>query len=355
MADRVVSFAELRDFIARIFVGVGASEANARIAGDHLAGANLCGVDTHGARQVTGYVEDIRRGWLIPDAEPQVVREHPGALLVAGGWSFGQVAAEFAVTEGLKRLEQQAVVLVGVVQCHHLGRVGHYPELAAAQGAIAVVCGGGYGVGSPITVPFGGREPIFNTNPLAYAAPAPDGRVMADFATTAGANARVLMAREGGEPLPEGFAVDANGHPTTDATAVASGGALLPFGGHKGYGLNMMIGALAGVLNGAAFGSDVIDFNKDFKTPTNTGQVFFAMRPDIFRELDDFKAEMDLRIHEIRNSAPMEGKGPIRIPGENLARRKEQMRREGVPVAAPVLAQLRELVGELGLEDKLAD
>ena len=216
MADRVVSFAELRDFIARIFTAAGASEANARTSAAHVAGANLCGVDTHGAWQVAGYVEDIRRGWLVPDAEPRVVREHPGGLLVAGAWTFGQVAAEFAVTEGLKRLDRQAVVLVGVVQCHHLGRVGHYPELAAEQGAIALVCG---------------RDPVFNTNPLAYAAPAPDGGIMADFATTAGANARVRIARERGESLPEGFGVDAEGRPTTDPDAVADGGALLPFGG----------------------------------------------------------------------------------------------------------------------------
>ena len=154
--------------------------------------------------------------------------------------------------------------------------------------------------------------------------------------------------------MPEGWMMTPDGKPLTDASR-AEEGFLLPIGGHKGYGLNMMIGTLAGVLNGAAFGSDVIDFNKDFKTPTNTGQVFFAMRPDIFRDLDDFKAEMDLRIREIRNSAPMEGKGPIRIPGENLARRKEEMRREGVPVAAPVLAQLKEMAEGLGLEDRLAD
>ena len=89
MADRVVKFGELRDFIARILVAAGASEANAGVCAAHVAGANLCGVDTHGAWQVAGYVEDIRRGWLVPDAEPRVVREQPGALLVAGGWTFG--------------------------------------------------------------------------------------------------------------------------------------------------------------------------------------------------------------------------------------------------------------------------
>ena len=120
-------------------------------------------------------------------------------------------------------------------------------------------------------------------------------------------------------------------------------------------GLNLIIGALAGVLNSAAFGSAVIDFNKDFKTPTNTGQVFIAVRPDLFRDLAEFKAEMDMRLREIRESTPMEGKPPIRIPGEMALRREKEMRREGIPVAPKVLEQLQALARKLELEDRLED
>ena len=345
MADRVVSFAELRDLVVRIFVGAGASEANARITAAHIAGANLCGVDTHGARQVAGYVEDIRRGWLLPDTEPKVVREHPGALLVAGGWTFGQAAAEFAVTEGLQRLQRQAVVLAGVVQCHHLGRVGHYPELAAAQGAIALVCGGGYGVGSPITVPFGGRDPIFNTNPLAYAAPAPDGRIMADFATTAGANARVMMARERGEPLPEGFAVDAEGRPTTDAEAVAAGGALLPFGGHKGYALMTLIEILTRLVMG---GDDYAEEGRGGPVYGHQGVCMLLLRSNLFRPSADYQAGVGELADALRAVRPAPGFAEVLAPGDPERRIRAARTRDGIPLPAEVWQSLQGTAAAVG-------
>ena len=157
---------------------------------------------------------------------------------------------------------------------------------------------------------------------------------------------------QSGKPMPEGWMINKKGEPITDATR-ADEGFLLPIGGHKGYGLNMVIGMLAGVLNTAAFGSDIVDFNADFSTPLNTGQAYFAMRPDLFRDLSDFKAEMDKKIREIKHSTPMEGKGPVRIPGEQAVEREKDMREKGIPITPPVLKALREIAENLGLEDKL--
>jgi LDH2 family malate/lactate/ureidoglycolate dehydrogenase len=347
MADRVVRFAELTDFIARIFVAAGASEQNARVCAAHIAGANLCGVDTHGAWQVAGYVNDIRAGLLVPDAAPRVVREQPGALLVAGGWTFGQVAAEFAVLEGLKRLQDQAVVLTGVVQCHHLGRVGHYPELAAERGAIAVVCGGGYGVGSPITVPFGGRDPVFNTNPFAYAAPAPDGRVMADFATTAGANARVRIARERGEPLPEGFAVDAEGRSTTDAEAVAAGGSLLPFGGHKGYALMTLIEVLSRIVMG---GDDYAEAGRGGPVYGHQGVCMLLLRPDVFRPAADYRAGVADLADALRGVRPAPGVAEVLAPGDPERRTRAERAGDGIPLPPDVWQSLLDTATAVGVD-----
>lgn len=345
MADRVVRFAELRDFIARIFIAAGANETNARVCAAHIAGANLCGVDTHGAWQVAGYVQDIRRGWLVPAAQPRVTREQPGAVLVEGGWTFGQVAAEFAVGEGLKRLDRHAVVLVGVVQCHHLGRVGHYPELAAQRGAIALVCGGGYGVGSPITVPFGGRDPIFNTNPLAYAAPARDSRVMADFATTAGANARVRIARERGEPLPEGFAVDAEGRSTTDAEAVADGGSLLPFGGHKGYALMTLIEVLSRIVMGA---DDYAQEGRGGPVYGHQGVCMLLLRPDVFRPAADYRAGVAELADALRAVRPAAGVAEVLAPGDPERRTRAERARDGIPMPADVWQSLLDTAAAVG-------
>ena len=345
MADTVVSFAELRDFIARIFLAAGASDANARTSAAHIAGANLCGVDTHGAWQVAGYVADIRQGLLLADAEPRVVQDDAGALRVAGGWTFGQVAAEFALTEGLKRLRQHAVVVVGVVQCHHLGRVGHYAELAAAQGAIALVCGGGYGVGSPTTVPYGGRDKVFNTNPLSLAVPAPDGRILADFATTAGANAKVRIARERGEPLPAGFAVDAEGRPTTDPEAVAAGGSLLPFGAHKGYALMTLIEVLTRIVMG---GDDYAEAGRGGPTYGHQGVCMLLLRPDLFRPVEAYRDGVGELTAALRAVRPAPGFPEVLVPGDPEQRTRKARTRDGIPLPAEVWQALQDTAAAVG-------
>jgi len=201
--------------------------------------------------------------------------------------------------------------------------------------------------------PWGGIDLLLSTNPIAFAIPAgEEPPVVLDIATTVASYGKVKVNAQKGEPMPVGWMVDRRGQPLTDPARVKEG-FLLPIGGYKGYGLSFVIGVLAGVLNTAAFGSAVIDFNKDFKTPTNSGQMIVVMRPDLFRDLQDFKAEMDLRIREMRNSAPMEGAEPIRLPGEMALRREREMRAEGVPVAPQVLAELREIARDLQLEDRL--
>ena len=174
------------------------------------------------------------------------------------------------------------------------------------------------------------------------------------MATTTASYGKVKVAAQKGETLPVGWMVDQKGQALTDPQRIKDG-FLLPIGEHKGYGLNFVIGALAGVLNTAAFGSSVIDFNKDFVSPTNSGQLIFTMRPDLFRDLTEFKAEMDMRIREIRNSTPMQGAEPIRLPGEMALERQRQMQLQGVPVARPVLEQLRHIARRLNLPDHLDD
>ena len=257
------------------------------------------------------------------------------------------MAAEFAVTEALKRLEQHAVVLAGVVQCHHLGRVGHYAELAAAQGAIALVCGGGYGVGHPITVPHGGRDRVFNTNPLAFAAPAPGGRIMADFATTAGANARVRIARERGEPLPEGFAVDAAGRATTDPEAVAAGGSLLPFGGHKGYALMTLIEVLTRIVMG---GDDYTEAGRGGPVYGHQGVCMLLLRPDLFRPPGAYRTAAGELAAALRAVRPAPGFAEVLVPGDPEQRTRAARTRDGIPLPAEVWRSLQETAAAVGAE-----
>ena len=342
----------LENFIHAVLSAHDVLDEHARICAVRMIEADLHGMHGHGIFRLPPYCRRIREGGynLRPDIRAE--RETAVSALIDGDNGFGQVVVTFAAELAIQKARENGLAWIGIHHGNHAGAAGVYAALPLAHDMIGMYMAVANANHMP---PWGGVDMLLSTNPIAYAIPAgEEPPFVLDMATTETSYGKVKVYAQEGKPMPEGWMMTKDGKPLTDATR-AEEGFLLPIGGHKGYGLNMMIGALAGVLNGAAFGSDVIDFNKDFKTPTNTGQVFFAMRPDIFRDLDDFKAEMDLRIREIRNSAPMEGGDPIRIPGENLARRKEQMRREGVPVAAPVLAQLRELAGELGLEDRLAD
>jgi len=147
--------------------------------------------------------------------------------------------------------------------------------------------------------------------------------------------------------------LDQKGQPITDPRR-SDEGFLLPIGGYKGYGLNVVIGMLAGVLNGAAFGRDVVDFNKDLVTPNRGGHMIFAMRVDNFRPVDEFKREMDRVIREIRDSKRMEGADRIWLPGEIEFEKIRDRRKKGIPVAASTVEQLRQLADELNLTDRLA-
>jgi LDH2 family malate/lactate/ureidoglycolate dehydrogenase len=201
--------------------------------------------------------------------------------------------------------------------------------------------------------PWGGVERILGTNPISIAIPTgQEPPIALDIATTVSSYGKIKLAAQKGEPIPEGWMVDRKGRPITDPRR-SEEGFLLPIGTYKGYGLNVVIGMLAGVLNGAPFGRNVVDFNKAPGAPNRGGHMVFAMRVDNFQPVDEFKAEMDRVIREIRDSERMEGVDRIWLPGEMEYERLCQRRKDGVPVAASTIQQLRQLAAELHLPDHL--
>jgi LDH2 family malate/lactate/ureidoglycolate dehydrogenase len=201
--------------------------------------------------------------------------------------------------------------------------------------------------------PWGGVERILGTNPISIAIPAGEEPPIAlDIATTVSSYGKIKLAAQKGECIPEGWMVDRKGQPITDPRR-SEEGHLLPIGGYKGYGLNVVIGMLAGVLNGAPFGRDVVDFNKALATPNRGGHMVLAMRVDNFRPVDAFKREVDRVIRELRNSERMEGVDRIWLPGEMEYERICERRKNGIPVAASTIQQLRQLAAELNLSDRL--
>src|SRR5579872_1066304 len=195
MADVLIQAKELRNVVASILSAAGASEKNAECVAAHLVSANLCGVDTHGVWHVSGYVAAIKAGEIVPDAEPEAKIDSDLSALISGHWTFGQVAAKYAMEVAIAKALQRSMSVVSLVQCHHIGRLGEYAEMAASKGLISMIFGGGYAEDNPVAVPYGGRQRVLSTNPVAMGFPAEDGdRMLFDFATTAASGVRVANA-----------------------------------------------------------------------------------------------------------------------------------------------------------------
>jgi LDH2 family malate/lactate/ureidoglycolate dehydrogenase len=173
--------------------------------------------------------------------------------------------------------------------------------------------------------------------------------VILDMATTVTSYGKVKAKRQRGEMMPEGWMINRDGTPLLDPQH-ADNGLLLPIGGYKGYGLALIIGMLAGTLNGAALGKDVVDFNHDASTPTNTGQAIMVIDPDAFGEVKEFKERMDSVIQEMRNSERIEGVDRIWLPGEQSHQKRIDYARDGIPIPNALAKQLHGLAVELGIE-----
>ncbi|MEW6673076.1 MAG: Ldh family oxidoreductase [Thermodesulfobacteriota bacterium] len=352
MEKNVFAVMRLENFVRAALEAHGVSDDHARICALRMIEADLRGMDGHGIYRLPGYCRRIEAGGYNLRPDIQVRRETAVSALVDGDNGLGQVVVTFAVELAVRKAKENGMAWIGIRGSNHAGAGGVYAALGLPHDLISMYMAIGNANHMP---PWGGVDLLLSTNPVAYAIPTgAEPPIVLDMATTVASYGKVKVTAQKGKTLPEGWMMDREGRPLTDPKRIHEG-FLLPIGGHKGFGLNFVIGALAGVLNSAPFGSAVIDFNKDFQTPTNSGQVYFTMRPDLFRNLADFKAEMDERIREIRNSTPMKGAEPIRLPGEMALARERRMRAEGVPIAPPVLEQLRQIAQKLSLKDRLED
>jgi LDH2 family malate/lactate/ureidoglycolate dehydrogenase len=340
------SLNDLHAFIADVLTALGVPAGDADTTARRMLEADVRGMAAHGIFRLPQYVKRIEAGGYNLHPDIRAVRETPVSALIDGDNGLGQVVVTQATERAIAKAREHGLGWVGVRGSNHAGAAGVYASMGLEYDLIGVYLA----VGSSNHLPaWGGLDPLLSTNPLAVAIPAgAEPPVVLDMATTVVSYGRIKLAAERGEKLPEGWMVDRRGEPLTDPRR-SSEGFLLPIGGYKGYGLGVVIGMLAGVLNGAAFGSEVVDFTTDHRTPTNTGQSVFMMRPDLFRPLAEFQASMDERIRELRASTPMPGHPPVRLPGDQVPARAERARRDGIELSAATLAQLRELGDRLGV------
>lgn len=347
-APTTVTPEELQRFVSRLLEALPTPTDVADEVAEHLVGANLVGHDSHGVIRAPQYMEMAAAGTLVPGARPRLEDDRGAIATVSGERGFGQLAGRYAIDEGIWRAREHGVAAVALRRCTHLGRLGAYMERAADAGCVAICCVGGFGAGH-MAVPYGGAGHAYGANPIAAGFPTPDGDpVLLDFATTRIAGGKVLVAAAAGTQLPAGCIVDAQGRPTTDPHAFLAGGALLPFGEHKGYGLAVLAELLGQALTGAdATAPDGVDdpvFGR-------TGGLFLVVDAGAFRDAEQTVAAAGRLVRRLREIPPAPGFDRVRTPGEPEAATRADRRARGIDLPEETWAELRAAAARAALPD----
>jgi LDH2 family malate/lactate/ureidoglycolate dehydrogenase len=330
-----------RDFAARLFVPRGVPEDDARVIAKCLVRADLRGVETHGLTRMGIYLDRLARGLVDPAPQLEPQRLTPSVALLDGRNGFGFVTATRAMAQSVAMAEECGIGLTAVRRSTHFGMAACYLLQAVEAGYGALV----FTNASPAMPPWGGREPLLGTSPFGAGLPGGGhGAFVLDMAPSVAARGKIRRALKEGKSIPEGYALDAEGRPTTDPAA-ALAGVVLPIGGPKGSGLSMLMDILGGVLTGAAFAGAVGDQYKVFDRPQNVGHVLIAFRPDLFVGRDEFLQRMDALVERVKANPLADGFDEILIPGEMEARKEEERLRTGIPYLAddlePLLAEAK--------------
>jgi len=340
--------ADIERFVAAAFMALGVPEADAATAAGLMVEADLTGYDTHGTFRLRQYVDRLRGGGTKARANVRIAEDRGATAIVDGDNGLGHLAMRFAARLAIDKAETNGIGWVGVRNGNHAGPASLYVRMPVEHDMIGL-----YGaVGSANHVPpFGGTELLLGTNPLAIAVPAGvSPPFVLDMATTVAAVGKIKTLAQRGEKMPEGWMVGRDGKPLTDP-ARREEGLLLPIGGPKGYGLAMALGLLAGTLNGAAFGRDVVDFTNDTVSPTNTGQFIVAISVAAFADVAAFKANVDAVFAAMRDSKPLPDHDAVRIPGDRHEAIHKDRAARGIPLHPNLLNALSEIATELAIDD----
>jgi ureidoglycolate dehydrogenase (NAD+) len=333
----------LRRWVVDVLTAIGVGAHDSPVLAASLVSADLRGIATHGVTRLPIYVRRMREGLIRVRPQVSVERLGPSCAIVDADDGPGQVATTRAVDEAVDIARATGAGVVGVRNSNHFGAAAAYTLRAAAAGMVGIALSHA----EADVVPFGGRSPALGTNPLSIAVPGPDGAppLVLDMATSGVAMGKVLLARREGEPIPDGWAVDAEGRPTTDpADAVA----VVPAAGPKGYGLAVMIDLLSALLTGAGSGPDVRRMYDDFSAPQGLGHLVIVFDVTRFVPLEVFRAGVAAYTARLTAVTPVEGVDRVRLPGEVEAEAEQRNRRDGVPLSRALATALRGLGADVG-------
>ncbi len=341
--------AELVKTAADIFTAAGASAENAQSVAGLLAEANSTGHDSHGLIRIPQYLSAVEKGEVVTDAQVEILEENKLTVIVDGHWGFGQVTMSRAVEVGLQKAGRNGLAAIAVRGANHIGRLGSYVDRIARQGMIGLLFVNAVGTPAFRMAPWGGTEPRLATDPLAIGIPSRSGEpIVIDMTTTVVAEGKVRVRRNRGEETPDGWLLDPQGKPTNDPNMLYGNppGSILPLGGtaagHKGYGLNVAIELLAGVLSGTGC------IGKDQQL--SNGVLLILLEISQFLPLEEFYREADVFIKHVKSSPPAAGFEEILLPGEIELKVKRQRTAEGIFIEDETWVQIVEWGRKLGLD-----
>jgi len=340
---------KLTNYVKNIFLKAGLEEEAADITARHIVFANLRGVDSHGVTRVSIYCKRLAAGTINPHPQIRVERETPASALLHADNGIGIYSATKGMEMAIEKAKKSGIAVVGVYESNHCGMLAAYTLQAAQQDCIAMAT-----TNAPsLIAPWGGKEPFFGTNPFSYAVPVAGGQdIVFDMATSVAARGKILLAKQNNQQIPLGWALTKDGEPTTDPNEALEG-IILPVGGHKGYGLMVMVEVLSALFTGAQFGPHVGDMYKSATAQQRVGHTFIVIRADLFQDLDKFKQRMHQFVREIKSVAKLKDTEEIYLPGELERIQYQKRAAKGIPLSRELLEDLTETAHRYGISERL--
>lgn len=336
---------ELKTFVTNVLIKLQVQPVQAAIVADALIKADLEGVPSHGISRLPIYAKRLREGKINADPKLKIERKAPAVLMVDGDNGLGQVVSFEAFQEGINVAKKMGIAAVAVCNSNHFGCASYYCQLGFEKNIGSIIT-----TNSPPGIPpWGGKQAFFGTNPIAFGFPVQGAEnVIIDMSSSVAARGKIIQAARTGEPIPEGWAIDEKGQPTTDAAAALKG-AVLPAGGVKGYGLALAVEILSAVLTGAAYGPYVQSIYSDEEGPANIGHCFILLDIEAFKPVPHFSQVLKTLLDDVKSSPKADGTDAILYPGERRAAFFRNNLLNGIKLSSETIASLRVLSSEHGV------
>jgi LDH2 family malate/lactate/ureidoglycolate dehydrogenase len=344
METHRVNWEVLREYCRKLLETQGMPADEALITADSLVEADLCGVESHGVSRMTIYLKRLEEKVVNPVCEIKVEREYPGSALINACNSMGMVAGTRIMRKCIDKARESGSCFIGVNHSNHFGMAFYYVKMATQQNMVGITMTNA----PPNIAPWGSYKAYMGTNPVAIGVPAKKEPIILDMAPSVAAMGKIILAAKLGNPIPEGWALTADGQPTTDANEGMKG-TVLPIGGPKGYGIALFVDILCGVLSGAQFGPYLGNMWNDFTNPQNIGHVFCCIDISKFLPLETFKEKVEQIKGDIKALPKNPGVDTIFMPGEIEWNRAAERREQGIPLSDTVYKELKQLGEKYGV------